>query len=90
MGVKILILTAALLTAGSCRQQGVIYPQTACTNNTTMCQNDRPYACGGGVWRPIGDSACGPLGAVCCLDTASQTHTCVAQAQQANRCGGGN
>ena len=83
-----LVLVLSLLLAGSCRQQGVIYPQAACTNNTSVCMNDRPYVCGGGVWRPAGDSACPALNAVCCRDTALQVHTCVAVSQQANRCGG--
>ena len=80
--VKLSLL--AVLASGSCRQQGVIYPSTACTNNATVCTNDRPYVCGGGVWRPVGDSTCSSVGGVCCLDSASQVHACVAQ----NRCGG--
>lgn len=82
--VNFLVVTLAVGAMGSCRQQGVVYPATACGNATSVCMNDRPYVCGGGVWRPVGTTTCTERGGVCCLDRALQVHSCVAQ----TACGG--
>lgn len=77
-----LLVILSLLMSCKCRQSDVIYPINACVNGTTTCLNDRPYTCGGGGWRPVGDATCASLGAVCCVDSVVQVHACVSQ----NRC----
>ena len=62
MSRVVLLITALLFGSCKCRQTDVVYPTNACTNGTTMCQNDRPYSCGGGVWRPVGTVTCGSVG----------------------------
>lgn len=70
-----LILYAAL-TAGTCQRPGNV-PDVTCQDGSSLCMNDRPYVCAGGVWRTVGDSTCSPLGAVCCF-TRAAVHACVA------------
>jgi hypothetical protein len=85
-----LLITALLFGSCKCNQTGVVYPTTACTNGATMCQNDRPYSCGGGVWRPVGTvESCGSVGGVCCLDSAQGVHACVTQDHCAPASSGG-
>lgn len=85
-----LLFTALLFGSCKCKQTGVIYPTNACTNGATMCQNDRPYSCGGGVWRPVGTvESCGSVGGVCCMDAAHGVHACVTQDRCAPTTSGG-
>ena len=63
------------LTAGTCHNPNNIV-DTSCVANTTVCRNERPYVCAGGQWRPVGDTTCTAVGAVCC-STALNVHACV-------------
>jgi hypothetical protein len=85
-----LIVFLTLISSCKCRQTGVIYPNNACSNGSTTCMNGRPYACGGGAWRPVGDGTCAAAGGVCCVDAASQVHACVSQDRCAPTTSGGN
>jgi hypothetical protein len=85
-----LFVFLTFVSSCKCRQTGVIYPTNACTNGSTTCMNGRPYACGGGAWRPVGDVTCAAVGGVCCLDAVSQVHACVAQDRCAPTTSGGN
>jgi hypothetical protein len=77
---NLLILFMFALIGCPCKQTGVEYPSTPCANGASSCINNRPYACGDGVWRPVGTvSSCAEVGGVCCVDRESGVHACVAQ-----------
>jgi hypothetical protein len=77
---NLLILFVLTLVGCPCKQTGVVYPPSACTEGASTCMNDRPYSCGGGVWRPIGTvESCASVGGVCCMDSIEHVHACVAQ-----------
>lgn len=75
-----LLISTLLVGSCKCNQTGVVYPVSPCVNGTTTCMNDRPYSCGGGVWRPVGTvESCGSVGGVCCMDAVQGVHACVTQ-----------
>lgn len=88
--MKALLLISLLLVAScKCQQSGVLRPIQPCVTGTTTCLAGRPYACGDGAWRPVGDTACASIGGVCCLDAVSQVHACVASDRCAPSSSGG-
>jgi hypothetical protein len=75
-----LLVVFVCMSGCPCRQTGVIQPDPACHTGDSTCLNGRPYACGGGAWRPIGTvDSCASLGTVCCVDRETNVHACVTQ-----------
>ena len=82
-----LFVFLTLVSSCKCRQTGVVYPTTACTNGSSTCIGGHPYACGGGVWRPVGDVRCAH---VCCVSAETGVHACLPQDRCAATTSGGN
>jgi hypothetical protein len=78
---KVLVLLVATAIGCPCSgQTGTIRPNQACAMGASTCINGHPYACGGGVWRPIGTvGLCTPDVGVCCVDRMTNVHACVTQ-----------
>ena len=72
------IAFAAVVAMSTCRQSGTVQPPGGCQQGATECREDRPYACGNNVWRPIGDGVCSSYGEnVTCCRSQSGVAACL-------------
>ncbi len=71
----LLLLTVLAL---SCRLKGNV-ESPDCVSGSSVCRDGRPYVCGGGYLRPVGNVPCARAheGAVCCYSAEDRVHACV-------------